>query len=123
MSAREVVDDLELSLVRREITGYWVRRADTGRTLGTIMNVRGRWSWAVTPVAFRGDGRPGYERDGSPGDHVALHLVADGAGVARTRHDVCAGLVGYLRAAQAPVLGFGPHPEVTVIRRGVNSGA
>lgn len=111
MSRHAAVDDWRLSLCRRESGGYWVRRRDTGRALGVIELARSRWRWASWRGAFRGDGRPGCECDGDATWPVPPSLGAQGD--ARTQLDACTALVEYLVGVRAPVLGFGPHPEVT----------
>jgi len=88
---------------------YWVRRADTGRTLGTVYKHRSAWNWASSRVAFQGDGRPGLEADGRT-DKVPEHL--DGAGREKTQGDACAALIIYLEVNCAPAMGFGPHQDV-----------
>lgn len=116
--AHESVGDLLLRLSVQDSNGRrWVRRADTGRTLGSITRKGNRWAWEPSPTAFRGDGRPGRERDGGPTDRVPEHLTVGSRTESRTRLAACAELVTWCQAHRAPVLGHGPHPEVTV--RGV----
>lgn len=111
MSAREVIDDLTLRLVRRTgARGYWVRLEPGLRTLGVVYPERSRWNWESSPNAFRGDGRPESARDGEPTDSVPDWLA--GSGRKNTRHDACWALVGYLENRAAPALGHGPHPCV-----------
>jgi len=110
VSAREVVHGREYRLARREAGGYWVRRADTGRTLGWIVRGANRWRWETTPTAYRGDGRPGRERDGNAVDRVPAWLA--GAGTGLRRRDACEFLVEHLTGTQAPVMGYGPHSAV-----------
>lgn len=102
----------DLVLCARDGGGYWVRRSDTRRTLGVIVKVKSQWNWETSPNAFRGDGRPGRERDGAAVDRVPDTLT--GRGRARIQVDACACLVDYLDARRAPVLGYAPHPDVSV---------
>jgi hypothetical protein len=106
------VDGRDLVLCARDGGGYWVRRADNRRTLGVVVKVRSRWNWVTTSNAFRGDGRPGSERDGSASDKVPDSLA--GTGRASAQRDACAALIGHLDARRAPVLGYAPHPDVRV---------
>jgi len=92
----------------------WVRLASTGRTLGQITPHGREWGWEPSPAAFRGDGRPGHECDGNPADMVPGALL-EGGTVAGTRSAVTRCLVDTLRVRQAPALGFGPHPEVSLL--------
>lgn len=112
MSATEFTDGLELRLADRNGGGYWVRIARTGRSLGYIRKIRSKWEWYTSSNAFRGDGRPGYETDGSVDDRVPAELA--GCGQTMTRRDACDDLTEHLRARQAPVLGYGRHPQVVV---------
>jgi hypothetical protein len=110
MSRHLIAADRELRLCRSSVTGqYWVRLAETGRTLGCVYKIRSKWRWTTTRAAFRGDGRPGNARDGI-GDVVPQHLDAEG--VAGTQQAACAALVAHLEAHQAPALGYGPHEDV-----------
>lgn len=115
MSRHKTAGGRELRLCRRaETGGYWVRLADTGRTLGEVAPHRSRWIWATTRNAYRGDGRPGTASDGSPSDFVPGHL--DGLGIASTQQAACGFLLAHLETHRAPALGYGPHPDVVVVR-------
>lgn len=107
---------METRLIRRTHgPGMWVRSSSSGRTLGTVERVRSKWFWTPCSSAFRGDGRPGLERDGAPTDRVPAELVelpVDDR-TTKTRETAVEALVDYLAAQQAPVAGFGPHPRVT----------
>jgi hypothetical protein len=118
VKATEFVNGIELRLADRDGGGYWVRVARTGRTLGYVRKARSRWEWFTSSNAFRGDGRPGFETDGSAADRVPGELA--GAGRICTRRDACECLVDHLSACRAPVLGFGRHPDV-VVRVGVDA--
>lgn len=112
MSAAETVGDRVLRLSRRDQGGYYVRVAGTGRTLGAVWRDRGKWWWATSANAYRGDGRPGSECDGHAADVVPEHLAGGGRETGRRR--ACAALVEHLVAHRAPVLGYGAHAAVTV---------
>jgi hypothetical protein len=113
MSGRtvEVADRYTLRLVPKDSGGYWVRRKFTGRTLGTVTQVRSKWNWETWPSAYRGDGRKGSERDGYLSDIVPAGLLRSGRET--TQQAACEALVAHLVANQAPALGFGPHPDVS----------
>lgn len=117
MSIHEILSDgtkVRLSAPCGSNKHRWVRLASTGRTLGQI-TPRGReWDWAPSPTAFRGDGRPGHECDGNPVDMVPGALL-EGGTVGGPRSAVTRCLVDALRMRQAPALGFGPHPEVSLV--------
>lgn len=101
---------LGLRLCRSTVPAqYWVRLADTGRSLGVVYRIGSRWKWASTKPAFAGDGRPGSAGDGI-GDKVPEHLLA--AGQQATLQTACEELISHLFTAQAPALGYGPHPDV-----------
>ena len=112
MKATEFVNGLELRLADRDGGGYWVRVARTGRTLGYVRKAHSKWEWFTSSNAFRGDGRPGFETDGSAGDRVPDVLA--GTGRMSTRRDACECLVEHLVTREAPVLGYGRHADVTV---------
>jgi hypothetical protein len=110
VSRHQTVADRELRLCRSSVPSqYWVRLAETGRTLGCVYKIRSQWRWATTRTAFRGDGRPGSATDGI-GDVVPEHLDAEGT--AATQIAACAALVAHLEVRKAPALGYGPHPDV-----------
>lgn len=110
MSATVRAHGRELRLVRRDRDrGYWVRLVPSLRTLGAVYPQRSRWEWAPSPSAYRGDGRPGHERDGDPTEPVPDYLLR--AGRAATRQDACCDLFRYLEVSGAPAVGHGPLPR------------
>lgn len=110
MSRHVTACGYELRLGRASVPAqYWVRLATTGRTLGCVFKDRSKWCWATTRNAYRGDGRPASATDGI-GDQVPAHL--DALGKVRTLQGACTALVIHLHTTKAPVLGFGPHPDV-----------
>lgn len=111
MSRQLVVDEWALRLCARTDGGYWVRLRRNGRVLGTLTKVRGKWDWAVWPGAFRGDGRAATRSDGDPTDQVPTELLTSGRTI--TQVDACSDLMEHLCAYKAPVLGHGPHKDVT----------
>lgn len=111
MSATVRTHGRELRLVRRDRDrGYWVRLVPGLRTLGAVYPQRSRWGWEVSPSAYRGDGRPGYECDGDVTDVVPDHLLH--VGRSTTRQDACFDLFNFLKLSGAPALGNGPHRSV-----------
>lgn len=113
MSAQEFVEHRELRLARRTgARGYWVRLAASGRTLGAVYPERSRWTWETSASAYRGDGRPGHERDGDPSERVPEYLLRTGR--AESRRDACFDLFSYLKLSGAPALGNGPLSETAL---------
>ncbi len=111
MNRRQLlVQGWALYLCERTEGGYWVRLRRTGRTMGTLAKVRSKWEWAAWPGAFRGDGRKETRCDGDPTDLVPIGLPD--CGRAATQRDACAELIAHLHTQRAPVLGYGPHPQV-----------
>lgn len=115
MSAHKTIDGVPLTIVASNSIGvHWVRRHGgplAGRALGTLERDRSAWIWTPTRLAYCGDGRPGSERDGDRTARVPAELVQGGR--ERTQGQALAALVTWLREHEAPVLGFGPHKDVT----------
>lgn len=106
---------MDTRLVRRShAPGYWVRSTVNARSLGTVERVGSTWVWEPCVAAFRGDGRPGHESDGHSIETLPPELVRPPVETrrVRTREMAVAALVDYLTTHQAPVMGFGPHPQV-----------
>lgn len=121
MNRRQLlVEGWALRLCERTEGGYWVRLRRTGRVMGTLAKVRSKWEWSTWPGAFRGDGRKETRRDGDPTDLVPAGLLD--CGRTATQEQACSELLKHLRTQQAPVLGYGPHPDVRP-RSSVGQGA
>ena len=115
---KDRTETFTLKFTRRDYGGWIIRRKDTGRELGwVVQSDDGLWSSHVAGSAFLGDGPTD---EGDLLDKVEWHLFNSPDGFKsspidydRTRTDAAFNIVHRLANYEAPAVGFGRHSGVS----------